>query len=124
MENIKVCIPNISGAERRKRLDAGIISLVIAFLILSILTVFGTDRWWRLLLLPLFALAATGYFQWSEKTCIALSARGTRKLGDAEEKITDQMELAAVKQQARTVQIKSWFTSVLITLLVLSLPVR
>ena len=49
-----VCIPNISTAERRKRLRFGVMSFAIAIIILAVLVVSGADRLWRLPLLLLF----------------------------------------------------------------------
>ena len=63
-----VCIPNISPQERRKRLSFGIVTFVITLVLLGILLATGTSRWWRIALLPLFMSAATGYFQWRDKT--------------------------------------------------------
>lgn len=63
-----LCIPNISPAERRKRLVAGIIPFVISLVILAALLASGAGRWWRLALLPFFWAAATGFFQWKDKT--------------------------------------------------------
>lgn len=62
------CIANISPAERRKRLLGGVVSLVITLGLLGILMVVGASRWWRIVLLPLFMGATTGYFQWRDKT--------------------------------------------------------
>jgi len=64
----EVCIANISPRERRKRLIGGILQFVIAFVILAALMATGADRLWRLPLLFLFWGAATGYFQWRDKT--------------------------------------------------------
>lgn len=64
----KVCIPNINRKERLMRLRFGIFSLIFTLLVLAVLIVTPTSIWWRLLLFPLFAGSATGYFQWSEKT--------------------------------------------------------
>ena len=63
-----VCIPNISPQERRKRLISGVVSFALALLILGILMATGTSRWWRIALLPLFASATSGFFQWRDKT--------------------------------------------------------
>lgn len=63
-----VCIPNISGVERRKRLRAGIVMLVFSVIVLVVLIAFDVNSWWRLVLFPLFFVAASGYFQWREKT--------------------------------------------------------
>jgi fatty acid desaturase len=64
----EVCIANISPRERRRRLVSGIVPLVIALVVLAVLMAFGVSRWWRLLLLPLFWVGATGFFQWRDKT--------------------------------------------------------
>ena len=63
-----VCIPNISVRERRKRLTGGVISFIIALVVLALLMSIGASPWWRLLLFPLFASATTGFFQWRDKT--------------------------------------------------------
>lgn len=63
-----VCIPNINREERRKRLAFGMMALVVALVALVVLLVIDGSRWWRLALLPLFWSAASGYFQWRDKT--------------------------------------------------------
>ena len=64
----EVCIPNISTRERRKRLASGVIIFAISLLILAALIAAGASRWWRLALFLPFAGAATGFFQWRDKT--------------------------------------------------------
>ncbi len=64
----EVCIANISARERRKRLMAGVIQLLISLVVLAALMVTGVDRLWRLGLFFLFWGAATGFFQWRDKT--------------------------------------------------------
>ncbi len=64
----EVCIPNISPAERRKRLMGGVVSFVITLVILGVLIAIGASRWWRIALLPFFMSATTGFFQWRDKT--------------------------------------------------------
>lgn len=63
-----VCIANISLRERRKRLASGIVGLIFGLAILAGLVAFGVPRGWRLALLPIFAGAATGFFQWRDRT--------------------------------------------------------
>jgi hypothetical protein len=63
-----VCTPNINTAERRKRLAFGVVTLLVSLVILAVLIAFGVSRWWRLALLPFFAGAASGYFQWRDHT--------------------------------------------------------
>lgn len=67
-KNDKACIPNISTAERRKRLAFGLAVLAISLAVLALLLVTGVNRWWRLPLFFLFWGAAIGFFQWREKT--------------------------------------------------------
>jgi fatty acid desaturase len=64
----EVCIPNISPRERRKRLISGAIMFAISLVILAALITSGASRWWRLLLFLPFAGAASGFFQWRDKT--------------------------------------------------------
>ena len=63
-----ICIPNISVAERRKRLAGGAISLILAVVVLADLVAIGASPWWRLVLFPLLWSAAVGFFQWRDKT--------------------------------------------------------
>jgi hypothetical protein len=62
------CIANISPEERRKRLMAGVIGLGFAVVVLAALIFFDATRWWRPVLFAPFYLAASGFFQWREKT--------------------------------------------------------
>jgi hypothetical protein len=64
----EVCIPNISIRERRKRLAGGAIAFLIALGVLAIFLASGASVWWRLVLFPLFFGAASGFFQWRDKT--------------------------------------------------------
>ncbi len=64
----ETCIPNISKIERRKRLASGVVVFLVSLIILAALVAFGVSRWWRLVLLPLFMGAASGFFQWRDKT--------------------------------------------------------
>jgi hypothetical protein len=63
-----VCIPNINPRERRARLNFGLIQLGVGSGVLLLLVGLGANRWWRLLLLPIFGGAAAGFFQWRDKT--------------------------------------------------------
>jgi len=62
------CISNISPGEGRKRLIGGVILFVITLAILAALITTGADRLWRLPLFFLFWGAASGFFQWWDKT--------------------------------------------------------
>jgi hypothetical protein len=50
---------------------------------------------------------------------VSLAARGSRQLGEQEEKITDLAELAQVRRQANRVQLKSALVGLILTLLAL-----
>jgi len=64
----KACTPNISTAERRKRLAFGVMMFLLALAALAILVFSGVSHWWRLALYPLFIGATSGFFQWRDKT--------------------------------------------------------
>ena len=68
LETGEVCIPNISTRERRKRLASGGVMFVISLAVLAALMAGGASRWWRLALFLPFAGAASGFFQWRDKT--------------------------------------------------------
>jgi hypothetical protein len=53
---------------------------------------------------------------------VGLAARGSRKLGDKEEKIVDIAELTQVRRQARRVQFKAFLAAIPLTLVALVLP--
>ena len=63
-----ICIPNIGTVERRKRLKSGVAMFVLSLVVLTVLVLTGVDRLWRLLLVFLFWGAASGFFQWRDKT--------------------------------------------------------
>ena len=122
-DNGEVCIANISPAERRRRLNFGLVMFAISLIVLAVLVVSGADRLWRLPLAFLFMAAASGYFQWQDKTCVGLANLNSRKIGDQMEKIEDVSELAQVKRQARRVQVKALVAAVPLTLIALLLPI-
>jgi len=67
-ETGEVCIPNISTKERRKRLVSGLVTLGLGLAVLTVLLALGINPWWRFGLFPFFAAAASGFFQWRDKT--------------------------------------------------------
>ena len=64
----EVCIANISPRERMRRLIGGMVPFALALAVLSWELWANVDRWWRLPLFLLFAMAASGFFQWRDKT--------------------------------------------------------
>lgn len=64
----ETCIANISPRERLKRLIGGVIPFALALVILTWQISANVDRLWRLPLFTLFVSAASGFFQWWDKT--------------------------------------------------------
>jgi hypothetical protein len=64
----EACIPNIGPRERLKRLVGGIIPFALALGILTWQMSMDVNRLWRLPLFILFVAAASGFFQWRDKT--------------------------------------------------------
>ncbi len=64
----EACVANISPQERLKRLIGGVIPFVLALAILTWQISANVDRLWRLPLFILFVSAASGFFQWRDKT--------------------------------------------------------
>jgi len=64
----EACIANISPQERLKRLIGGLIPFVLALGILTWQISSDVNRLWRLPLFILFVSAASGFFQWRDKT--------------------------------------------------------
>jgi len=118
-----VCIPNISPRERMRRLIGGVIPFVIALIILTWMISTDVNRLWRLPLFLLFVGATSGYFQWSDKTCVGLARLDSRHLTDKMEKIEDEAELAQVRRQARKINIKAFVAAIALTLIALALPI-
>jgi hypothetical protein len=100
----------------------GVVSLVLALAVLTVLLATGISPWWRLLLFPLFAGAGSGFFQWRDKTGVGLAARGSRQLTENIEKIEDTEELKQVRRQARKVQTKGSIAGLVMTLITLLIP--
>ena len=64
----ELCVPNISPAERRKRLLAGAVQFAVSLVILGWMLAPGVDRMWRIAMLLPWWGAAAGFFQWRDKT--------------------------------------------------------
>lgn len=62
------CVPNISPAERQKRMNFGVVQLVITFGVLAVMLYFGVDKLWRLPLFVMFASGSVSIFQALDKT--------------------------------------------------------
>ena len=122
MTSPSVCIPNIGPRERQRRLVGGFVFLFIAACVAGCLIWFEAPRPWRLLVfLPAWA-SAIGFFQVTEKTCVALAARGLRNLDSGDEAITDALELARIRVQSRRVHVRAALGAAVIAILFAMLP--
>ncbi|HEX6767135.1 MAG TPA: hypothetical protein VF103_16675 [Polyangiaceae bacterium] len=121
-EPSSVCIANIGPNERRKRLVAGIVLLAIGVVVSAILVALDTSRLYRLAVFLPFWWGGISTFQVTQKTCVALAAKGVRNLDGGEQAITDEAELRQVKRQARGVQLRGLALGVALTAVVLLLP--
>ena len=67
-EQGRVCVANIDTRGRRQRLVAGVVQLGVGLAILAVLLAVHANPLWRLPLLLVFWGAATGFFQWRDRT--------------------------------------------------------
>ena len=96
--------------------------LLITACVAGCLIWFEAPRPWRLLVfLPAWA-SAIGFFQVTEKTCVALAARGLRNLDSGDEAITDALELARIRVQSRRVHVRAALGAAVIASLFAMLP--
>ena len=64
----KVCVPNISPSERKKRVRFAVRQLAITLVVLGVLVWLDVNPLWRLLLFFMFNAATTSYLQALDKT--------------------------------------------------------
>ena len=67
-EGGKVCIPNISPKERKKRAQFAIRYFIFTLAVLGVLIAFDVNPLWRLPLFFMFSAATTSYIQALDKT--------------------------------------------------------
>ena len=97
----------------------GLVSFGVAVLLATLISALGAPRGWRLTLLVPLWIGALGIFQALDKTRIRLAARGRRDMDTGGEPITDPVELARVRSQARRVHVKSLLLSIVVTAIVI-----
>jgi len=103
----QVCTPNIGPRERRKRLIAGVVMTALTLCVAAGLILTGLPRVWRIVTIAPAWIAALGFFQVRENTCVALAARGLRNMDTGDERISDPIELLRVRQQSRSVHVQA-----------------
>lgn len=113
---------NIGPRGARMRLIGGVVALAFGVVLVALIVATDRPRTWRALAFAPFWLAALGFFQAREKTCVGLAARGLRDLGSGPEPVTDDEERALLSAQARAVRLRATAAAVALTTAVLLFP--
>ncbi len=113
---------NIGPREQFKRRLLGRVALIASVALTFALIAYGAPRFVRLVIFFPLWMAALGYFQAREKTCIALAARGTCNMDAGEQNIEDQMRKAKLRGKARRIHLRALIMAVALTLLILAFP--
>ncbi|HKP87037.1 MAG TPA: hypothetical protein VJZ26_13120 [Blastocatellia bacterium] len=113
---------NIGPREQFKRRILGRVALIASVALTLVVIAYDAPRWWRLIIFFPLWMAALGYFQAREKTCIALAARGACNMDAGEEKIEDQRLVARLRVKARKIHLRALTMAIALTLLILIFP--
>jgi hypothetical protein len=113
---------NIGPREQFKRRLHGRVALIASVALTFVLIGYGAPRLVRLIIFFPLWMAALGYFQAREKTCIALAARGTCNMDAGEQKIEDSRRIAKLREKARKIHLRALGMAVALTLLILAFP--
>jgi hypothetical protein len=111
-------VENITDVGIRRRFRHGVVFAIVAIVAAVILIATGPPRWTRLLLFFPIALAANGFLQAREKTCVVLGAMGTRETGDGGYERMSQAQCAVAQRQAVSIVIKDVLIAAVLTALV------
>lgn len=104
-----------------RRLRLGIFGTVAAFATAFALTILNAPPALRAIVFLPLVLASFGFYQYHARTCVRLAATGRRNLDSGSERVTDNAELAAMRAQARRVQVQAVSTALAITALYFAL---
>ncbi|HST22131.1 MAG TPA: hypothetical protein VLR90_13490 [Blastocatellia bacterium] len=113
---------NIGPREQFKRRLLGKVALIASVALTFVLIAYGAPRLVRLVIFFPLWMAALGYFQAREKTCIALAARGTCDMDAGEQKIEDPARKAKLREKARKIHLRALIMAIVLTLLILAFP--
>ena len=120
MESVEAA--NIGPRERRKRRVMGWVALCAGVSLAFVLVAWSEPRPLRLFVFFPIWIAALGFFQAREKTCIALAARGVCNMDQGEEKIVDESAAAELCARARHINRRSLIAALVVTMVVLAFP--
>jgi hypothetical protein len=113
---------NIGPREQFKRRLMGRVALIAGVALTVVLIGYGAPRLLRLVIFFPLWMAALGFFQARDKTCIALAARGTCNMGAGEQEIDDPVLRAKLREKARRIHLRALVMAVALTLLILAFP--
>jgi hypothetical protein len=111
-------VANITDVGIRRRYRQGVMIAFVSIAAAVILIATGSPRWTRLFLFVPIALAANGFLQAREKTCVVLGAMGTRETGDGGYARMSNAECAVARRQAVSIVIKDVLIAAVATALV------
>lgn len=96
-------VENITERGIRRRRAFGIVMLVVSLVAAAALVASDAPRWWRLSLAVPFALAAMGFLEAREKTCVVLGAMGARETPEGGYARMTPAECTIARRQGRAI---------------------
>lgn len=111
-------VENITDMGIRRRFRHGVVFAIVSIAAAAILIAAGSPRWTRLLLFFPIALAANGFLQAREKTCVVLGAMGTRETGEGGYARMSAAECVVAQRQVASIVIKDVLIAAVATALV------
>ena len=113
---------NIGPREQRKRRVMGAVALFAGAGLAFLLIAWDTPRWSRLVIFFPIWIAALGFFQAREKTCVALAARGACNLDTGEAKLNDEGIITEFRARARHINRQAIMAALVVTLIAFAFP--
>lgn len=107
IEPMKERVANITERGARQRRALGVVFLVIALAAAAAMIAFDVPRAWRLLLAIPFGIAANGFLQAREKTCVVLSAMGSRETEGGGHAPMSAADCAVARRQTRSIVVRA-----------------
>ncbi len=111
-------VANITEVGIRRRYRHGLAMAIVSIAAAVILIATGSPRWTRLLLFFPIAIAANGFLQAREKTCVVLGVMGTREAGDGGYARMSAAECGVARRQVVSIVIKDVLIAAVATALV------
>jgi hypothetical protein len=115
-------VANIGPRESWKRRALGIAALIAGAVLVFSLFVINAPRAYRLLVFFPMWIAALGFFQAKERTCVALAGRGTCNMDSGEIEIRDNELSERLKLKARRINREALIAAATVTLVALAFP--